>query len=368
MNAMGFVLGSLAWVATVVAAPADEGRPLVVVVDSMPGTSVDASGMRRQIAEELGRPVLAPGDARADMASDLLLVVVEGETVRMSLHGGSTDVVARRVALPADRAARLKMVGWLAGNLARDQVGSLIATVPDGAAPSAAAPPEATPPPSPPAVPSPPHPDLAPPSFTPAAPMTARPAPTAATVSARPAPPAAAADGRWAITAAVGPTTVFNSAWSDLWHGSAGVGRVVYAPVLQLEAQRRLSGGPFFLGLALQLGPDGSPPTRHYAGVATIAGARWRDKDWFIEASVGAGVERAQVFDANLFFAEANTGAVYGGYVYVTRFQAFGRVAGTVGVPLRGSWDAVVQAAVHITGSQSEDFAALTGGVRVRLP
>lgn len=100
----------------------DEGeRELVVVVEAPAHAGVDAPTIRRQVSEELGRPVLAPHDPRADTTADLLVVAIEGDRLRMSLRRGADHVLTRQVGLPSERTKRLQTAAWLAGNLARDQ-------------------------------------------------------------------------------------------------------------------------------------------------------------------------------------------------------------------------------------------------------
>ena len=48
----------------------------------------------------------------------------------MWLRAGAAGVVSRAVPAAGDRKARLQSIGWLAGNLARDQVGAVVAGCP----------------------------------------------------------------------------------------------------------------------------------------------------------------------------------------------------------------------------------------------
>ena len=45
----------------------------------------------------------------------------------MSLRAGAAPAVSRTIATPPDRPGRLRSIGWLAGNLVRDQVGPIVA-------------------------------------------------------------------------------------------------------------------------------------------------------------------------------------------------------------------------------------------------
>ena len=104
--------------------------PLLVVVETAPGAVVDAVEVRQAITGELGKAVRAPRDPAAPDTPDLLIVAVDRAEIRMSLRAGAGGVVSRTVPAPSDRKARLQSIGWLVGNLARDQVGAIVAPVP----------------------------------------------------------------------------------------------------------------------------------------------------------------------------------------------------------------------------------------------
>ena len=104
--------------------------PLLVVVETAPGAVVDAVEVRQAITGELGKAVRAPRDPAAPDTPDLLIVAVDRAEIRMSLRAGAGAVVSRTMPAPSDRKARLQSIGWLVGNLARDQVGAIVAPVP----------------------------------------------------------------------------------------------------------------------------------------------------------------------------------------------------------------------------------------------
>ena len=104
--------------------------PLLVVVETAPGAAVDAVEVRHAIAEELGTTVRAPRDPAAPDTRDVLIVAVDRAEIQMSLRAGAAGAVSRAVPAPGDRKARLQSIGWLAGNLARDQVGPIVALMP----------------------------------------------------------------------------------------------------------------------------------------------------------------------------------------------------------------------------------------------
>jgi hypothetical protein len=108
-------------------------EPLVVVVETGRGGGVEPAEVRQAIATELRTSVRAPRDPAADETSDLMIVAVDRAEIRMSLRPRAAGVVSRVVLAPGDRKARLQSIGWLAGNLARDQVSGIVAPVPTAA-------------------------------------------------------------------------------------------------------------------------------------------------------------------------------------------------------------------------------------------
>ena len=103
------------------------GRPLLVAVEAAPGGDVGPADVRQVVAAELAEPVVGAREANADAASDILLVALDPREIRMSLRAGAGPIVSRTIAAPPDRPGRLRSIGWLAGNLVRDQVGPIVA-------------------------------------------------------------------------------------------------------------------------------------------------------------------------------------------------------------------------------------------------
>ena len=165
----------------------------------------------------------------------------------MSLRASAAPIVSRTIAVPSDRTGRLRSIGWLAGNLVRDQIGPIVAT--------AEAPPpppvEAHPAVDPPLLAASASPALAavdPPSVAasaPPPPATSAPRPVSSTPAAVVASPPASAvtaipHAAWSITVSGGPAmSVMREAimGQNVMHGSALPDRGA-APVA-----RRHSGG-----------------------------------------------------------------------------------------------------------------------------
>jgi hypothetical protein len=119
---------------------AEEARPGVLVVLVDPGsTSLDPAEVRAAIARELRVDVV---DAPVAGAAGTMSVKVEG-TTELTMTFQSTDgwvEVTRQVALPADPSEQIETMALLAGNLARNEAGELLA----GLKPKETPPPEET--------------------------------------------------------------------------------------------------------------------------------------------------------------------------------------------------------------------------------
>src|SRR5262245_24967247 len=105
------------------AAPVDR---VVVVVDSSAGLGVDCDAVRRAIGDELRVPVVAPSDPVAGGTANILVVSVEEATIRMTLRSNRLGPTTRTIPASPDRTVRLRDIGWLAGNLLRDQVSPIV--------------------------------------------------------------------------------------------------------------------------------------------------------------------------------------------------------------------------------------------------
>jgi hypothetical protein len=264
--------------------------PLLVVVETAPGAGVEAVEVRRIITGELGAPVMAPGDPAAPETSDLLIVAVDRAEIRMWLRGRAEGVVSRTVAAPGDRKGRLQSIGWLAGNLARDQVGAVVASAPApivssvesvDAAPSSHA--EAPPPAAPPVT--------DPPPFAENAARETAGAP-GGVVSTEPSP--AAAGSAWSLTLGGGPSALFQGDRDQrVWPGPG----VWYLELQRRASSNRLNG--LILGAALDVGPDMAlagirGASIDFMGLAVLVGAGHHFGRILLEATGGLGVEAYQ--------------------------------------------------------------------------
>ena len=117
-------------------AHAAEG-PLLVVVEAPPALDADAAEIRRAIGTELHAHTIAPMSTPAEAPGRALIVALDGDRIAISLRANDGTSVTRVIHAPAEHAARLRAIAWLAGNLARDQVSPILAEAP--AEPSAPA-------------------------------------------------------------------------------------------------------------------------------------------------------------------------------------------------------------------------------------
>jgi len=315
--------------------------PLLVAVEVAPGVDVAPADVRQAVASELGRSVAGSRDPVT--TEDVLVVWVDGREIRMSLRARAAPIVSRLIAAPADRLGRLRSIGWLAGNLVRDQVGPIVATR-DAVQPAAEVGPATEPPalsdvPSHGAVPE--------------------------VIAAAPASRPESSDSRWMITAAGGPTLqmlFWDSELPDTLRSGA---------VYQIEAQHQATPDSMLVGAALELGPVGQGATPHYLGFAGFIGSRWRSHRWFMEGTVGLGVEAIGGRYATLSVTNnSQTGTVSESVVsYRAVPGLYARLQGTGGVQVSRMFELGVQLGAHLSSNwEFGSYVASTVGLRARLP
>ncbi len=345
----GLVLSSL----VAFRARAEDGRPLLVVVEASPDLAVDASEIRRAIGTELHGATVAPARPLSDASERALIVSVDHERITMSLRESTATAVTRAIPSPADRSARLHAITWLAGNLARDQVSGILATPPNPLpTPPTEPPPAVAPEAQPPAAPRPADATLAPDGTT-----------TAAVVATKTAPTATEPSG-WTIGVAAGPAiglfwtgfvlsqTIlghrdFAHSYSDIFSGTPTLWRV--------EARRRNQGSRVFTGLALE--GDG---TVEIAGATAFIGTTRRRGRWGFDALLGAGIDVGERF----FSASTRTTTT----TSELRPGLYGAAGLAVWHPLWDSveWTASLDTHVSVI-DRYDNYLALTLGLRYRL-
>jgi hypothetical protein len=321
------------------AAPLYSEGPLLVVVETGPGAECDAAAVRAAIAAELHKEVVAPSTTRATAAAagaqpDMIVVAIDKDRIVLTLRGSAEKDLTRAIAAPSDRAAKLRAVAWLAGNLARDQISPLLAA--DDSGPPAMAPPATAPPASeslPAAGPPPVEDDDAP-----------------GVTRSRPAPLPGAA--HWSITLGAGPARTFESPFGSGY----AISPPRWNPMLQLEATRHAASG-FFVGMAADVGPW---PV-HPFGAAALGGLAWRGPQLFVEISAGAG--------AQAFRPYSLPPGGHGPSPEPLGARMFFRGAVNLGHPLTSRFDLVAHLGGHVTAAETNSAAFLntTLGLRVRL-
>jgi hypothetical protein len=103
-------------------------RP-VVVVDVVPDAAeLDATRVREAIGAELGADAVSKEDARGSRASGEIRVFIDRAAGQLIVvYRGAAGSIERRIDLGPDRAANQRSAVLLAGNLARDEAGDLVA-------------------------------------------------------------------------------------------------------------------------------------------------------------------------------------------------------------------------------------------------
>lgn len=358
MRYLGLLVGTVGTV--MLAAPHVAGAataPLLVVVESTDRAGPDAEAVRKAIGAELGTPVLAPGTADAATQSDLLIVAVERSGIRMSLRTSTSAAVTRAIEASPDRVARLREIGWLAGNLARDQVSPLVALEAPRERPITSE--GATPPLPSPLVEPPPMAAWTSTEDSPrAVPFESAQAPVAVASVRERSPTNSAAV--WSVTAAGGPTL-------SLDHMGAGIldNDLNRGATYQIEVARQAAGG-LILGSALEFGSTDPRVSISPFGLAAFMGTGDRGRRWFWETTAGLGLELARVLEPQTTIGPTSTVVQYQSAL---RPVPYLRGTAGIGVAVSSNLDLLVRATVHVVAAGlSADFAGATVGLRFRLP
>ena len=356
---VGSGLPAAAAARTSAASPGDDQPALLVVVEVAPGSGHDAAEVREAIRAEIGGLIASPSQPMAGDGNRTLIVAVDRSRVVMSFQRSTDSPVARSIAVPAERGARLRAIAWLARNLARDQVSGIVAapgllahTPPDGPPPVI---PAEFPAIQPPALQETPKPEA---SEMLGAPVAVR------TASATPV--VSAASG-WRVTMAGGPTTLprgamFAGPWSDFAASSLYEGGTSWS----LEAHRH-TATMTALGMALDVGRWRDAER---IGAAGFMGSRRARGRWAFETNVGVGIEAATTYIIDLPVISSSEAGV----TSTTRTHSELRGAlylrgGLSGlVDISDSMALMARVGVHLSTLGNGDVANWLVGVRVKLP
>ena len=258
---------------------ADE--PLLVVVEVAPGLDVDAAEIRRAIGAELRSETIAQMKSPDEPPRRALIIALDRDRISMSLRANDAVRVARVIPAPAEHAARLRAIVWLAGNLARDQVTPIVAETPLATPPLATIPPAA---------------GLTPDTEPPQLAVITGPGSDVSAISTQARDTRISAPHLWTIGAADGPTTNFPLCKQP---GATGwptpcAPLSVYGTAWRLELQRRARSEGFFEGAALE-GTAGSTFSPQLIGAAAFVGSSRRLARWTFESTFGVGLELSSI-------------------------------------------------------------------------
>jgi hypothetical protein len=337
-------------------ARAAEG-PLLVVVEAPPALDADAAEIRRTIGVELRAQTIAPMKRGVEPPERALIVAFDRDRIAMSLRTNDGIPVVRDIPTPTDRAARLRAIAWLAGNLARDQVSPILAEAPAEATPLATIPSIAPAPTTEP--PPPPSSTATATAVVPDAPVT----PTAAetvTATERIAP-TENLNGRhyWSITFADGPTAAI---------AKDPGGRRIDGTAWHLDVQRRSEKKGLLLGAALS-GTNGNFAPEA-VGMLVFVGSASRRGRWSFEATVGAGLELGTeaVTSVTATHSSANGFETTATQADAIRPGLLADAGVAVAHPLWQSLDAIVRLGAHLSTISLDDwFLTTTLGLRYNL-
>jgi hypothetical protein len=330
---------------------------LLVVVEAPPALDADAAEIRRAIATELRSQTIAPMQRGAEPPGRALIVAFDRDRIAMSLRtNDATTPIVRDIPAPTDRAARLRAIAWLAGNLARDQVTPIVAqapaeTTPLATIPSIAPAPATEPPPLP-------SPTASPATAVPAAPVTETAAETVATTGRVAPPENANGPYHWSITFADGPTANMDKEQNKRIAGTAW----------HLDAQRYSGNGGFLLGAALS-GTNGDFAPQGI-GTSVFVGSASRFGRWNFEATAGAGVELGfvSVTSVTATHSSANGFESTATQADAVRPGLLADAGVAVAHPLWQSVDAVVRLGAHLSTLSLDSWFLTTAlGLRYNL-
>jgi hypothetical protein len=331
--------------------------PLLVVVEAPPALDADAAEIRRAIGTELRAETIAPMNRSTGSPGRALIVAFDRDRIAMSLRTNDAAPIVRDIPAPTERAARLRAIAWLAGNLARDQVTPILAdtpaeTTPLATIPSIAPVPGTEPPPLP-------SPTATATAVVPAAPVTPTAAETVTTTGKIAPPENLTGPEHWSITFADGPTD--NIARYQRRPGS------IFGSAWYLDVQRRSERNGFLLGAALS-GTNGDFAPEEI-GLFVFVGSASRRGRWTFETTVGAGVGLGEeaVLTATVTSVNGSQNVAL-----TQQNQLRPGLLADAGVavahPLWQSVDAVVRLGAHLSTISIDDFfLATTIGLRYNL-
>lgn len=186
-------------------------------------------------------------------------------------------------------------------------------------------------------------------------------APAATAVATTPAAPEAT---EWSVSAAAGPViAALQSPACCVWPLSFGLMSTAW----EVELQARPGATQFIGGVRVAGTYDRSGAAPQLLGVDAFAGRTWRHRRWALEATLGLGLEAAQVLEANVLYGDT----FYSELAYHPSYAigAYARGTLAIAVPVTDAVAVLLRLGVHITGTHDEDwFGSTTLGLRYILP
>ena len=342
-------------------AHAAEG-PLLVVVEAPPALDADAAEIRRAIGVELRSQTIAPMQRGAEPPGRALIVAFDRDRIAMSLRTNDAPPIVRDIPTPTDRAARLRAIAWLAGNLARDQVTPIVAEAAIDMPSLATIPPATTVTPA-----------TEPPPLAEVTPGNVPPGP----ISDVPTISTPAGDAKistahfWTIGAADGPTTNFPLCAQ---HGAGSWPQpcaplAVHGTAWRLELHRRSRSDGFFQGAALE-GTAGSAFSPQLIGTSAFVGSSRRHGRWTFESTVGAGLELSSALTTTLTATQSSDQGFISNITTSSGLRPALLADGAVALahPIAESLDAVLRLGAHVSTNDFSDwFLSVTLGLRYNL-
>ena len=134
----------------------------------------------------------------------------------------------------------------------------------------------------------------------------------------------------------------------------------------QVEIQHQTARAGLLVGAALDAGPD-----IHLLGIAALIGSHRQWRSWFLEATVGVGVEGDRIYVQGTTLINSSMSGVISENTVSTQMQPvlYARAIGTIGRPLNDDLDVVARLGLHVTPTGFiTDFVSATVGLRLRLP
>ena len=120
------------------------------------------------------------------------------------------------------------------------------------------------------------------------------------------------------------------------------------------------------IGAALDTGPD-----YHLVGLAGLIGTRRPWGHWYLEATLGAGIEAERANVATTTVVSSSTTGSSSDVTVSTQVEPalYVRATGSIGIPINRSFDFLARLNVHLTSSGLyADFIGASAGLRLKLP